>query len=410
MRTGLDSRRNERLAFFDMMLSDERGRRAVAQVVVGVVVLLILARFALGIAADFQKQGLTPGFGFLSNTAGFGISESRSFTETDSYWQAFRVGLENTLRVAILGIFLATPLGALIALSRLSGNPIASRISAAYIEIFRNTPLLVQLIFWYQGVLLRLPGLADAITWSPGGGGDSGFGEITWLALSQKGMALPRIIPGDGSWAIFAAVVVGGVVAAVVVSWRRRRSATNGGRSFGFAFAVVAWAAIVASAWLAVGRGAFELELPTVDRFRYGGGTILNPEYSALLIGLVAYTAAFIAEVVRGGIQSVSGGQFEAGRAVGLSEAQLLRHVVLPQALRVIVPPLTNQYLNLTKNSSLAIYIGFPDLFNVSLTIGNQTGQFVIVTAMIMAVYLALSLLSSMAMNLYSRRVRLVER
>lgn len=345
---------------------DERGRSTLAQIAVGLLALVLLARFAAGIAAGFRAKGLTPGLDFLSNTAGFGISEARSFAESDSYWQAFRVGIENTVRVALLGILLATPAGGLVALGRLSGNPIAARLGAAYVEIFRNTPLLVQLIFWYQGVLLRLPALSDALTWSPdrwlGAGGGLGSAATAaggsapvWLALSQKGIALPRLVAGDG----------------------------------------------------AVGLA---LELPVVERFSYAGGTVLSPEYAALLFGLTAYTAAFVAEVVRGGIQAVGSGQYEAGRALGLSEIRLMRHVVAPQALRIIVPPLTNQYLNLTKNSSLAIYIGYPDLFNISLTIGNQTGQFVVVTAMIMAVYLALSLSASLAMNVYGRRIRLVER
>lgn len=391
-------------------LLDERDRRAVVQVVIGVVVALVLARFFIGVAEDFESRGLSPGFGFLQNAAGFGISEARAFTETDSYWQAFRVGLENTLRVAVLGIILATPLGALIALARLSGNPIATRVSAAYIEVFRNTPLLVQLIFWYQGVMLRLPALSEARTWGAVTADADGGVARSWIALSQKGVALATLIPGDGSGAFGAAVVGGAIAAALVLTWRRRRSARTGERAFGLTFAGLTWLMIATLAWIAFGHGAFTLELPSIERFRYAGGIVLSPEYSALLVGLVAYTAAFIAEVVRGGVQSVSSGQYEAGRAVGLDEGQLLRYVVFPQALRVIVPPLTNQYLNLTKNSSLAIYIGYPDLFNVSLTIGNQTGQFVIVTAMIMAVYLVLSLVSSLAMNAYGRRIRLVER
>ena len=386
---------------------DERSRKAVVQIVVAIVLAIVTVRFFQSVVTDFESRGLTPGLGFLENAAGFGISEAREFTETDSYWQAFRVGLENTLRVAVVGIALATPLGALIAIARLSGNPIASRLSGAYIEFFRNTPLLVQLIFWYQGVFLRLPGLSDAMKWRTIQGID---GERFWLALSQKGMALPRPIPGPGSEFVAAAAVIGVLIAFAVRRWRRQLRVRTGKPSHAFSLSVMTWLAIVAGTWLFVGGSAFALELPSTDRFRYGSGIVLSPEYSALLVGLVAYTAAFVAEVIRSGIQSVSSGQYEAGRAVGLSESQLIRKVVFPQALRIIIPPLTNQYLNLTKNSSLAIWIGYPDLFNVSLTIGNQSGQFVVVTAMIMAVYLSLSLISSIVMNQYGKRIRLVER
>lgn len=390
-------------------LRDERLRAAVAQAVVAVLLLAALAWLARAVQAEFAARGLTPGLDFLGNEAGFQISEGAPFADDDTYWRAFRVGLGNTLRAAIAGIVLATPLGVLVALGRLSGNPLVVRLSAGYVELFRNTPLLVQLIFWYQGVFTRLPAIQEAIVLRPAFGAPDvavGAGGV-WLALSQKGLALPRPVPTDAAVAWGGAILVGAALTWFLVSLAGRR----GGSVRRLAPWVLGalWLAFAAATWR-VAPPPIVLDLPQLSRFRYTGGLHLSPEFAALLTGLVAYTAAFVAEVVRGGIRSVSTGQREAARALGLTETKAMRHVVLPQALRVIVPPLTNQYLNLSKNSSLAIYTGFPDLFNISLTIGNQTGQFVVLTAMIMAVYLGISLITSLAMSAYGRRIRLVER
>ncbi len=336
---------------------DERVLAWLAQLAVAAIVLAVLGYGVRSMVADLQARGLAPGLGFLGNTAGFRIGEGLAFDgATDTYARAFGVGLVNTARVAVAGMVLATGLGLAIALGRLSGNPLVERLCLAYVEVFRNTPLVVQLIFWYQGVVLRLPPIGDslAIGAAAAAGGvqalaDGAAPRGAWVFLSQRGLALP-------------ALTADGIV------------------------------------------------LPSLSRFSYTGGTVVSPELAALLIGLVAYTAAFVAEVIRGGILAVPDGQREAARALGLHEAQLMRRVVLPQALPVIVPPMTNQYLNLVKNSSLAIYVGFPDLFNVSLTIGNNTGQFVVVTALIMAVYLGLSLITSLVMNVYNRRVQVVAR
>ena len=360
--------------------------------------------------ADLQAKGLAPGLGFLDNVAGFAIGEGGAYDPaTSSYLDAFRVGLGNTLRVAAIGIVLATLLGALIALGRLSGNPLVERLGATYVEVFRNTPLLVQLIFWYQGVVLRLPGLGDSLALLRQGP-SGGSAERALLFLSQRGLALPRLRPSDVAGVWLAALALGALVGLLPWIWRRRRQARTGRPAFSPAWGLAAWLLVAGLAWLALPQAPYALELPTIGRFKYEAGRVFSPEFTALLIGLVAYAAAFIAEVLRAGIVSVSQGQREAARALGLTEAQTLRLVVLPQALRVIVPPLTSQYLNLTKNSTLAIYIGFPDLFNVSLTIGNNTGQFVVVTLMIMVVYLTLSLGTSLAMNAYNRRIQLVER
>ena len=311
-----------------------------------------------GVLADMRARNLVPGLGFLRNVAGFGISEGPAFAPTDSYGRALVVGLANTLRVAVLGIVLATVWGFAVALARLSGNVLLGGMARGYIEALRNTPLVLQLVLWLS-LLRALPPLSEAIALGPVGNAAGAAGgaatQTAWLLLSRKGAAI--------AW------------------WQ-----------------------------LTDGAPFLALDLPTTGRFGYDGGLVLSPEFAALLFGLVVYTGAFIAEVVRSGIEAVSHGQLEAARAVGLREGQALRLIVLPQAMRVIVPPLTNQYLNLAKNSSLAIFIGYPDLFNVSQTVGNQTGQFVAVLGIVMAVYLTISLGTSLAMNAYSRRARWVGR
>ncbi|MBK6767669.1 MAG: ABC transporter permease subunit [Ardenticatenales bacterium] len=339
-------------------LRHERIRAAVAQLAVAALVLALVGWLAAGVLADMRARNLVPGLGFLRNVAGFGISEGPAFAPTDSYGRALVVGLANTLRVAVLGIVLATVWGFAVALARLSGNVLLGGMARGYIEALRNTPLVLQLVLWLS-LLRALPPLSEAIALGPVGNAAGAAGgaatQTAWLLLSRKGAAI--------AW------------------WQ-----------------------------LTDGAPFLALDLPTTGRFGYDGGLVLSPEFAALLFGLVVYTGAFIAEVVRSGIEAVSHGQLEAARAVGLREGQALRLIVLPQAMRVIVPPLTNQYLNLAKNSSLAIFIGYPDLFNVSQTVGNQTGQFVAVLGIVMAVYLTISLGTSLAMNAYSRRARWVGR
>jgi general L-amino acid transport system permease protein len=388
-----------------LLLRDERVLSALVQLAVGFAALALVWLVAANVLADLRDSGLAPGLGFLRHEAGFGISEGIRYSETDSYGRAFVVGLANTLRVSVLGVVLATGLGLAVALARLSGNPLAAAVATGYIELFRNTPLLVQLVFWYRGVVLRLPGIGDSLALRP----QPEAGEVSALALlSQRGLALPaaEATSSTAPWLAASVLALTGATALIVLRRPRAEAATRAVPWWTLLVAV----AIAAAAWAILPEPGLRFELPTQTRFRYQGGVVLSPEFVALLVGLVAYTGAFIAEVVRAGIQAVDRGQREAALALGLRGRQVLRRVVLPQALRVIVPPLTSQYLNLTKNSSLAIAIAFPDLFSVGQTIGNQTGQFVIVTALIMAFYLAISLLTSLAMSLYGRRIRLVGR
>lgn len=390
------------------LLRDERVLALLAQVVVAVLAVSAVAYAADSVLDDMRARGLVPGLDFLQQQAGFGIAEGPAYSESDTYARAFLVGLANTLRVSLAGIVLASMLGLTVALARLSGNPLATRLSGAYIELFRNTPLLVQLIFWYRGVVLRLPSIGDSLrVFELGSTGDL---PTAIMFLSQRGLAVPSAVMSRNGPTWLAALAAGLVLGMLVWRWRVRRQAEAGVPARGATYGAATLLGIAVLAWLLLDPQPFTHELARLERFRYQGGYTMTPEFAALLIGLVAYTGAFIAEVARSGIQSVTRGQREAARAVGLTDGQLLRLVVLPQALRVIIPPLTSQYLNLVKNSSLAILIGFPDLFNVARTIGNQSGQLVVVTLVVMAFYLSISLVTSLIMNVYNRHLRLVER
>ncbi len=375
---------------------DVRVLTVLSQVVFVVVLALVLGTLYVNVTTAMRQRGLVAGFGFLNLESGFEIGESLiPYRPSDTYARAFQVGILNTLLVSAVGIVLATVLGFVVGVARLSTNWLVNRIAAVYIEIIRNTPLLVQLFFIYFGIFVQLPTVQSSI--EIGGS----------IFASQRGVNLPRPVPTAVflPWLVFVAGgLVAGVVLWMVISRRTRKPLWAG---------LCALAAIVllpAIGWLVLGTNPLTLELPVRGRFNFTGGLSLSPEFSALLTGLVLYTAGFIAEVVRGGIQAVRRGQIEAARALGLDETQILQLVIFPQAMRVIIPPLTSQYLNLAKNSSLAIAIAFPDLFNVGATILNQTGQPVPVIMLIMASYLAMSLFTSLLMNLYNRRVQIMEK
>jgi general L-amino acid transport system permease protein len=376
---------------------DVRVLRIAAQVVVIVVVGLLVAFIARNFLSAMENRGLGFGFSFLSRSAGFDISETPiPYASTDTYGKAFLVGLLNTLFVSFVGIILATMLGIVVGVARLSPNWLIRKIASAYVEVIRNTPLLVQLFLLYFAVLLQLPGVAQSVT-LPGS-----------IFLNQRGAFVPgpQLQAGFAPWLAFVALGVGLVVGARILSHRREDQGRpiHGLRAAGW----LGLLAMLVVGWISTDPMTFDL--PVRERFNFVGGLKLTPEFTALLVGLVLYTAAFIGEVVRGGIQAVRKGQVEAARALGFSEGETLRLVVFPQALRVIVPPLTSQYLNLAKNSSLAIAIGYPDLFKVGQTMSNQTGQPVPVIIMVMGTYLAISLATSLLMNIYNRRVQVLER
>jgi general L-amino acid transport system permease protein len=376
---------------------DVRVLRVVAQVVLVLLAALVALFLWNNLTTSMDRARMSFGFGFLDSTAGFEIAETPiSYRATDTYGRAYLVGLLNTVVISIAGIILATILGVITGVARLSSNWLVSRIAAGYVEVMRNTPLLVQLVLLYA-VFLQLPSVANSIT----------LGETVFL--NQRGLFVPAPVaePAFGAWLIF---VAAGVVVAIVAGAVASRLEEAGRPTYRLGLVgLVALVLIPAAAWLALGT-PLEFEAPELQRFNFVGGLALSPEFTALLVGLVIYTAAFIGEVVRGGIQAVRRGQLEAAQSLGLSHGQTLRLVIFPQALRVIVPPLTSQYLNLAKNSSLAIAIGFPDLFSVSQTMANQTGQPVPVIVLVMGTYLAMSLVTSLLMNIYNRRVQVMER
>ncbi len=374
---------------------DVRVLTLVSQIVF-VLLLAVVAGFLFAnLSFAMRQRNLVAGFDFLNRTSGFEIGESLiSYSATDTYGRAFLVGILNTLLVSAVGIVLATALGFILGVARLSTNWLVNRLAAVYIEIIRNTPLLVQLFFIYFGVFVKLPPVAESIEF-PGA-----------IYASQRGIYIPRPVPST-SFLLWLGFIALGLVAAIVL-WNivSRRTRRTGLAALG---ALAALLLLPVLGWLVLGS-PLSLDLPVRGRFNFSGGLALSPELSALLTGLVLYTAGFIAEVVRGGIQAVRPGQIEAARALGLGEFEILRLIIFPQAMRVIVPPLTSQYLNLAKNSSLAIAVGYPDLFNVGATIANQTGQPVPVIALIMATYLAMSLFTSLLMNIYNRRVQILEK
>jgi general L-amino acid transport system permease protein len=364
------------------------------------IIIAFLTWSAVSNAVDnLARAKIASGFGFWDNTAGFDISQTLiAYTTTSTYGRAFWVGLINTLLVAGIGIVLATILGFIVGIARLSKNWLVSRVAGCYVEIIRNLPLLLQLLFWYNAVLKALPGIRESIA-IPGGG-----------FLNNRGLFLPQpVFEPAARFALIA--LLAGVLAAIGYRiWAKRRQSQTGQQS------PVLWVTLglvigLPLAVLALSGFPVQFNYPEAGRFNIRGGVEVLPEFAALLFGLVTYTAAFIAENVRAGILAVAKGQTEAAYSLGLRPGPTLRLVVVPQAMRVIVPPLTNQYLNLTKNSTLAVAIGYPDLVQIFAgTVLNQTGQAVEVIAITMAVYLTISLVTSGLMNLYNRSVAVVER
>ncbi len=368
-------------------------------------VLLVLGILAFGYyllnntLQNMEQRGITTGFGFLSNEAGFGILQSLvPYDETYSYGRTFVVGLLNTLLVAGLGILFATFLGFFIGIARLSPNWLVARLATAYIEIFRNIPLLLQIMFWYFAVLRPLPLPRQSLSV-----GDAVF-------LNNRGLFLPKPVAEEGFWLVGLAFAVAVLAVIGIARWARRRQNATGQQ---FPTVSVGLALLVGLPLLAYWLSGSPLhwDYPVLGGFNFSGGLEVIPELAALTLALSIYTAAFIAEAVRSGIMAVSHGQTEAAYALGLRPRVTLKLVVIPQAMRVIIPQLTSQYLNLTKNSSLATAIGYPDLVNVFAgTTLNQTGQAVEVIAMTMAVYLSISLAISTFMNWYNKRNQLIER
>jgi general L-amino acid transport system permease protein len=361
-------------------------------------VVAILAFLLHNTFVNLRRQNIASGFGFLDREAAFGIGESLiAYSPADTYARAFLVGLLNTLFVSALGIVLATVLGTVMGIARLSSNWLIRKLAQVYVETFRNIPLLLQLFFWWAMLRVSAPAPRQAWELVPG------------VLVSNRGFVYPVPVADPvHRWMLL--VLALGVAAVIGMSrWAKRRQALTGAQ---FPSGWVGLGLIAGSPLLVFVAAGMPLELdwPELKGFNFVGGGAVSPEFAALLIGLTIYTGSFVAEIVRAGILAVSWGQSEAASALGLKPGQCMRLIVLPQALRVIVPPMTSEYLSLTKNSSLAVAIGYPDLVSIANTTMNQTGQAVEGIAMIMAVYLAISLLISLFMNIYNRAVALVER
>jgi general L-amino acid transport system permease protein len=378
--------------------NDPRIRGIAYQILFVAVVAALVVFLVHNTLVNLRRQNIASGFGFLDREAAFGIGESLiDYSPADTYARAFLVGLVNTLYVSALGIVLATVLGTVMGIARLSSNWLIRKLAQVYVETFRNIPLLLQLFFWWAMLRISAPAPRQAWELLPG------------VLVSNRGFVFP--VPTADPvhrWILLALAL--GIAGAIGLSrWSKRRQAITGAQ---FPTGWVGAALILGLPLLVFLAGGMPLQLdwPELKGFNFVGGSAVSPEFAALLIGLTVYTGSFIAEIVRAGILAVNWGQSEAASALGLSPGQRMRLIVLPQALRVIVPPMTSEYLSLTKNSSLAVAIGYPDLVSIANTTMNQTGQAVEGIAMIMAVYLAISLLISLFMNVYNRSVALVER
>jgi len=380
------------------VFSDRTARRWVFQVLVAAALLSFIGLLVTIAAGNLVNQGIATGFAFLSREARFEIGESLiPYSAADTYGRALLVGLLNTLKVSVLAIVFATLIGTAIGIARLSANRLLAWVAGAYVEALRNVPLLLQLSFWYGLLTITLPAPRAALA------------PLDGVFLSNRGIVIP-VPQSHPAFAWAALAFLAGLAGAVALTtlaahWQRR---TGHRPPTGLAVALLVTCPALA-AWY-FGGAPTALDVPELRGFNFAGGLRLSPEFAALLIGLTAYSAAFIAETVRGGIQSVGAGQVEAGRSLGLKPGMIMRLVVLPQALRTIIPPLTSQYLNMIKNSSLGVAIAYPDLVAVGNITLNQTGQAIEVVAIFMAVYLSISLAVSAFMNWYNRRVALVTR
>ncbi len=379
--------------------NDPKVRSIAYQVALCLIVAALVYGAASNAIENLQRARIASGFGFWNNVAGFDISQTLiSYSNVSTYGRAFWVGLLNTLLVAALGIVFATILGFIVGIARLSKNWLVSKAAQFYVEIIRNLPLLLQLLFWYNAVLKALPDLRDSLK-IPGG-----------LVVNNRGLFLPAP-QAQAGFGFVELTFLFGVLAAIAYSyWARKRQEQTGQQAPVLLVSLGLIVALPLVVFLIAGM-PLTFDYPQAGRFNISGGLEIVPEFAALLFGLSIYTAAFIAEVVRAGILAVSHGQTEASYSLGMKPGPTLRLIVVPQAMRVIIPPLTSQYLNLTKNSSLAVAIGYPDLVQVFTgTVLNQTGQAVEVVAITMAVYLTISLSTSFLMNLYNSRMKLVER
>lgn len=382
-----------------LSFSDPKVRAWLFQIITVVAVVSLGWYLFNNTQTNLAHRGITSGFDFLERSAGFGIAQHLiPYVESDSYYRVFVIGLLNTLLVTAIGVVLATILGFIIGVARLSPNWIISKLATVYVEVFRNIPPLLQILFWYFAVFLTMPGPRNS----------HNFWDTFYV--SSRGLNMPAAIAADGFWAFWISLVVAIVAIVLMSRWANRRFEETGVPFHKFWAGLALFIVIPALSMLVFGAPV-HWEVPKLAGFNFVGGWVLIPELLALTLALTVYTAAFIAEIVRSGIKSVSHGQTEAARSLGLRNGPTLRKVIIPQALRVIIPPLTSQYLNLAKNSSLAAGIGYPEMVSLFAgTVLNQTGQAIEVIAITMSVYLAISISISLLMNWYNKRIALIER
>lgn len=379
-------------------LYDPSVRSVIYQVLTAIIFVALIWWFWSNTLDNLRRANIASGFGFLNGRAGFDVGQALIAYSSDStYFRALYVGFLNTLLVAFTGIITATIIGFLVGIGRLSHNWLIAKLSQVYVEVFRNIPPLLVIFFWYKGVLSVLPQPRESIHMP--------FS----IFLNNRGLAFPRPIWGESAWAIPVALIIGIVAAVVVSKWARARQARTG-QPFPSGWAGLGLIlGLPILTFLALGA-PLTFDYPIEGKFNLTGGSVVGPEFVSLYLALSFYTAAFIAEIVRSGIRAVAKGQTEAAFALGLQPGVTTRKIVVPQAMRIIIPPLTSQYLNLTKNSSLAIAIGFSDLVSVGGTILNQTGRAVEIVAIWMVVYLSISLATSLFMNWFNTKMALVER
>jgi len=398
MATRIEAGRRPPSAAIVLSLNNPAVRAVIYQILVIGGVALVVWYLVSNTIHNLETRKIAAGFAFLQRESGFAIGESLiDFSPADTYLRALWVGLLNTLRVAVIGVILATILGTLVGIARLSRNWLLARAASIYVEFIRNIPLLLQLFFWWSIFRDILPATRQAMNPLPG------------VFLSNRGVFLPVPVSQPVHIWMWVALGLAIVVALAIRRWARQRQDLTG-QQFPAGWTATGLIVGLPLVVFLAGGAPAQMEWPEIRGFNFVGGVTLTPEFAALLIGLITYTAGFIAEIVRAGIVAVSHGQTEAALALGLKRGQVLRLVVLPQALRVIVPPMTSQYLNLTKNSSLAVAIGYPDIVSIANTTLNQTGQAIEGIAIIMAVYLTFSLSISAFMNWYNKRIALVER
>ena len=378
---------------------DVRVLAVITQIVFLAVVLLFIGWLLGNLISNSTTRGISTSLSWLDVRAGFTPAESViPFTADDTHARALLVGLLNTIMVSVVGIFLATILGLIVGIARLSHNWLVSKTALTYVEVFRNTPVLVQLLVIYFVVFLQAPKVRDSIVLPLD------------MYLSQRGFYMPRpeLAPDGPIWLVSILIALAVFFA---LWWLAGQREAAGRPTMGLRWiATAVLLGLPLLVWFLIPGGPLAFENPELGAFNLSGGLRFSPEFLALTVGLALFTAAFIAEIIRGGIQAVSKGQLEAARTIGLKEGEVLRLVILPQALRIIIPPLTSQYLNLIKNSSLALAIGYADVFNVSRTVSELTGQPVAVLVVVMAFYLIVSLATSVLMNIYNRMVQIHER